>query len=68
MASGSVTDPVCGMLVSADEGVELVYEGAELRFCSESCRQEFLRHPRVYLDIPRTLTGATTADPAARAR
>jgi YHS domain-containing protein len=52
MALGSDLDPVCGMSVSRDEGVSLFYEGRELRFCSEDCRQEFLRRPRTYLDIP----------------
>lgn len=52
MALGSDVDPVCGMTVPKDEGVSLFYEGAELRFCSEDCRQEFQRRPRTYLDIP----------------
>ena len=49
----SVTDPVCGMRVSTDEGIVLIYEGVEIHFCSEACRLEFVRHPRTYLDIPR---------------
>ena len=41
-------DPVCGMPV--DEGSTLVVElgGVRLRFCSEFCRQQFVRHPGAY--------------------
>jgi YHS domain-containing protein len=52
MTGSSTKDPVCGMHVPADEGLPLAFEGVELRFCSEACRQEFLRHPRAYMDIP----------------
>ncbi len=41
-------DPVCGMPV-ADEGTVSLDRGTErLWFCSEFCRQQFLRHPRAY--------------------
>ena len=52
MTSGSYSDPVCGMLVTPDEGLTLVYEGVTLHFCSEACLREFQRHPQAYLDVP----------------
>lgn len=52
MTASSMTDPVCGKRVPEDEGVALVYEAVELRFCSDACRREFLRNPRAYFDIP----------------
>ena len=41
-------DPVCSMPV--DEGTQLVVElgGARFHFCSEFCRQQFIRHPGAY--------------------
>ena len=62
--SGPATDPVCGATVPPDEGVSLFYEGIELRFCSETCQREFLRHPRAYLDIPMAESPSST--PGAR--
>ena len=53
MPAKSSHDPVCGMEVSPDVAIVLVHEGVEYRFCSEACRQEFLKHPRAYLDVPR---------------
>ena len=42
-------DPVCGMSVSPDEPAPQVeFEGATYRFCSDTCRGEFLRSPRHY--------------------
>ena len=44
------TDPVCGMeLEEASAGGEADYEGNRYYFCSETCRGEFLRHPRQYV-------------------
>ena len=42
-------DPVCGMPVSEVEGIRLDRDGTEpLWFCSEFCRQQFVRHPGAY--------------------
>lgn len=41
-------DPVCGMPVGEEHAV-LLDQGTEpIWFCSEFCRQQFLRHPRAY--------------------
>jgi YHS domain-containing protein len=53
MTSKSSHDPVCGMKVPPDGAIVLVYGGVEHRFCSEACRQAFLKHPRAYLDVPK---------------
>jgi starch phosphorylase len=46
-------DPVCGMPVTDDDALRLEREGTErLWFCSEFCRQQFLRHPRAYEPEP----------------
>ena len=46
------TDPVCGMPV-ADEGGAIHVDGVErFWFCSEFCKQEFLKHPRAYATGP----------------
>lgn len=44
-------DPVCGMVVSPDSDVVLVYEGQTIGFCSEYCRDKFQQNPRRYLAI-----------------
>lgn len=41
-------DPVCGMPVAEDQAVRLERDAERLWFCSEFCRQQFLRHPRAY--------------------
>jgi Cu+-exporting ATPase len=44
------TDPVCGMEI--EEGAaaaEAEHHGTRYYFCSESCREEFLRAPEQYL-------------------
>jgi glycogen phosphorylase len=41
-------DPVCGMPVTEDTGVPLVGETKRLWFCSEFCRQQYLRRPIAY--------------------
>ena len=53
--TSSATDPVCGMPVPPESPVSMSYEGADLRFCSEFCRREFLLHPRLYVDQPRAV-------------
>ena len=42
-------DPVCGMVVSPDTNLNLVYEGHRIGFCSEYCRDKFQQNPRRYL-------------------
>lgn len=43
-------DPVCGMSVSPDEAApEAVVAGTTYRFCSETCRRQFLDDPRRFL-------------------
>jgi len=46
------TDPVCGMPVVEDGAVVLEHGTERLWFCSEFCKQQFLRHPRAYEAAP----------------
>jgi YHS domain-containing protein len=46
-------DPVCGMPVAEEQAVRLEHETERLWFCSEFCRQQFLRHARAYEAEPR---------------
>lgn len=48
MTSVTHLDPVCGMPVSEDGGLRLSDTSGDLWFCSEFCRQQFLRHPHAY--------------------
>ena len=41
-------DPVCGMPVEGGTNIVADFGGTRLRFCSEFCRQQFLRHPAAY--------------------
>ncbi len=41
-------DPVCRMPVAPEHAVLLAGEIAGVWFCSEFCRQQYLRHPRAY--------------------
>ena len=41
-------DPVCGMPVAEDRAVVLEYGTEHVWFCSEFCRQQYVRHPRAY--------------------
>jgi starch phosphorylase len=41
-------DPVCGMPVPEEEAVFLERGTERVWFCSEFCRQQFVRHPRAY--------------------
>ncbi len=41
-------DPVCGMPVEEAAAVSLEHETERWWFCSEFCRQQFVRHPRAY--------------------
>ena len=44
-----VTDPVCGMAVSADSSRPVRYEGTDYYFCCAGCRQAFEQGPDAYL-------------------
>ena len=52
MTSVTHLDPVCGMPVSKDGGLRLSETSGDLWFCSEFCRQQFLRHPHAYEPAP----------------
>lgn len=41
-------DPVCGMPVAGEGGVLLEHRGQQRWFCSEFCKQAFVRHPLAY--------------------
>jgi len=44
-----VVDPVCGMKVrAAPETLHTTYQGHEVYFCSESCRDSFAEHPEEF--------------------
>lgn len=45
-------DPVCGMPVAEDRAMTIEHGTARLWFCSEFCKQEFLRHSRAYAPEP----------------
>ncbi|MEZ5318117.1 MAG: alpha-glucan family phosphorylase [Vicinamibacterales bacterium] len=53
-------DPVCGMPVAEEAAVVLDHDTGRLRFCSEFCRQQFLRHPRAY--VPEVVRAPRPAD------
>jgi len=44
----TVKDPVCGMMVPVGEGLAVVYQGQEFRFCSDLCKRTFLAAPERY--------------------
>lgn len=44
-------DPVCGMIIKAQE-VETVYAGIHYAFCSNQCRERFLANPHLYIGYP----------------
>lgn len=47
----SVTDPVCGMTVFPNDH-PLTFRAMHFAFCSEQCRERFLRHPGLYVGRP----------------
>lgn len=44
----TVKDPVCGMMIEFGEGLSVVYQGQEFRFCSDLCKRTFLATPERY--------------------
>lgn len=49
--SPPIKDPVCGMEVPADQ-FALTFREMHFAFCSEQCRERFLRHPGLYVGRP----------------
>jgi YHS domain-containing protein len=48
-------DPVCGMEVDEkDAPARTTYKGEMFYFCSEDCRDQFLRNPDAYVAPPAT--------------
>jgi YHS domain-containing protein len=47
--TGEVRDPVCGLHLDPEEGLEYEYAGRAYRFCSETCRQQFEATPEPFL-------------------
>ncbi|WP_081769034.1 heavy metal translocating P-type ATPase [Herbaspirillum sp. RV1423] len=47
----TLTDPVCGMTVAADEKKYLAYQGNDYYFCSTGCLRKFQASPTSYVDI-----------------
>ncbi len=45
----TLSDPVCGMQVSADSEHRYAHEGLEYLFCSSGCREKFAAEPLHYL-------------------
>lgn len=41
-------DPVCGMPVEEQSGVSIEHAGQRLWFCTEFCKEQFVRHPGAY--------------------
>ncbi len=65
-ATQKLTDPVCGMAVTAASAHHLAHEGRPYYFCSDRCQTKFAADPSAY--IPRTAVAgapAATAAPAA---
>ncbi|HQR40511.1 MAG TPA: alpha-glucan family phosphorylase [Blastocatellia bacterium] len=50
-------DPVCGMPVDEASGISIDRDGRRLWFCTEFCKEQYLRHPGAYEpsvpDVPR---------------
>lgn len=44
----SQKDPVCGMVVSPETNLPLIFEGKTIYFCSDYCRDKFQQHPKRY--------------------
>jgi YHS domain-containing protein len=48
-----VVDPVCGMKVRGLPGTpHTTFQGKEFYFCSDTCREEFAKHPSRYSTEP----------------
>jgi len=47
--ASQLVDPVCGMTVREDVGIQTEYQGRRYGFCSEHCLQKFQADPESYL-------------------
>lgn len=48
--SPDILDPVCGMRVSAESPINLIYDGKKYVFCSSQCRDKFKASPLNFMD------------------
>ena len=46
---GVIKDPVCGMTVKADSPLRHEHDGKTYWFCSDMCRDRFVKDPAKYL-------------------
>lgn len=44
-----VTDPVCGLKVTAGKGIPVEFDGRTYHFCADGCRRSFEADPAKYL-------------------
>ncbi|MCB2426204.1 MULTISPECIES: heavy metal translocating P-type ATPase [Gammaproteobacteria] len=51
-SGGTLTDPVCGMAVTATSLHKAEFRGKTYSFCSASCRKKFVANPTDYLEKP----------------
>ena len=58
-----LSDPVCGMSVSADSDYRHTHEGKNYVFCSASCRDKFVATPAKYLRSAHTESAAARGEP-----
>ena len=49
--TNELTDPVCGMSVTADSEHQYEYQGETYRFCSSGCRDKFEKDPTNYIEV-----------------
>ncbi len=61
-----LTDPVCGMLVTAESQHRHLYQGEEYFFCCAPCRDKFTSDPEHYLNPPEPDPAAVAAAAARR--
>ncbi|MBY0249608.1 MAG: alpha-glucan family phosphorylase [Nitrospiraceae bacterium] len=61
----SVKDPVCGMMLPLGEGLSVVYQGQEFRFCSDLCKRTFLATPERYAGLAQ-VPGSGDHEPSRR--
>jgi YHS domain-containing protein len=45
-----VKDPVCGMRIDKRDNLEVDYEGRTYYFCSQHCKENFLKEPKKYIE------------------
>jgi YHS domain-containing protein len=45
----ALTDPVCGMEVTAESSFSFEYEGETYYFCSQGCLDRFIEEPMAYI-------------------